>query len=172
MFRGMREAVYADNDIQKGVTQGLTRAGSTDSALAAAETISRVMDGWYVDPILGFVAPWAGDVISAGLGVYPVALAWRRGAPASLVARMLLNLSVDLIGGAVPFLGDIWDFVFRSHRRNLHLLRARISDGEITRRGNNRARDTAIVAAAGVVFLGALSLPIVLLVLAARALFG
>ena len=40
------------------------------------------MDGWYVDPILGFVAPWAGDVISAGLGLYPVALAWRRGAPA------------------------------------------------------------------------------------------
>jgi hypothetical protein len=164
----MREAVSVEGDARTD----LAKATSTDSALSAAENISRVMDGWYVDPILGFVAPWAGDVISAGLGLYPVALAWRKGAPRSLVARMLLNLSVDLIGGAVPFLGDIWDFFFKSHRRNLHLLRTRISDGEIRRDRRDTARDTAIVAAAGVVFLGALSLPIVLLVLAVRALMG
>jgi hypothetical protein len=69
-------------------------------ALRAAERIARAMDGWYVDPLLGLFVPWVGDVVSAGLGLYPVVLAWRRRAPKTLLARMLLNLSVDLIGGA------------------------------------------------------------------------
>jgi hypothetical protein len=161
----MRDAVIEDR-----ATGGMTRApAQADPALAAAETISRVMDGWYVDPILGFVAPWAGDVIGAGLGIYPVYLAWRRGAPRALLARMLLNLSVDLITGAVPIVGDIWDFFFKAHKRNLNLLRARMAGGEIRRDRKEGARDTAIVVGAAVLFLGALALPIVLLVAAIRA---
>lgn len=178
MFRGMREAVYGDSGAPRDIPTGLAKATTTttptteDPSLAAARAISRVMDGWYVDPILGFTVPWAGDVISAGLGLYPVALAWRRGAPRTLVARMLLNLSVDLVTGAVPVLGDIWDFFFRAHRRNLDLLRDRMSGSEIRRDRRATAADTAIVAGAALVFLGALSLPIVLLVTAVRALLG
>ncbi len=143
----------------------IERAGD-DPALAAAERISRVMDNWYLDPVLGFVAPWAGDVLSAGLGIYPVWLAFRRGAPKSLVARMLLNLSVDLVAGAVPVVGDIWDFFFKAHRRNLTLLRDRLHDGDVAA----SPRDGLIVLGAVLVFLAALALPIVLLVMAARAL--
>ena len=148
------------------------RGMQDDPALKAAEKVARVMDGWYVDPILGIVAPWAGDVIGAGLGIYPVLLAWRRGAPKALLARMLLNLSVDLVSGAVPVLGDIWDFFFKAHRRNLELLRSRMGDGEIRRDRREGARDTLVVVGAAAVFLGALALPIVLLVAALRALGG
>jgi hypothetical protein len=172
MFRGMGEAVFGEGKVARGGRTDLARPESRDRALAAAETLARVMDGWYVDPILGFVVPWAGDVISAGLGLYPVALAWRRGAPKSLIARMLLNLSVDLVSGAVPFVGDIWDFFFKAHRRNLELLRTRMQDGAVSRDRRSTTRDTAVVAAAGVVFLGALALPIVLLVAALRAFTG
>lgn len=135
-----------------------------DPALVAAERLSRVMDGYYLDPLLGLV-PWAGDVLSAGLGLYPVMLAWRRGAPRTLVARMLLNLSVDLLGGAVPFVGDLWDFFFRSHRRNLVLLRSRSLGTAVVA----SPRDGLVVAGAVLVFLVALAIPIVLLVTAILA---
>ena len=80
---------------------------------------------------VGLVLPGIGDLIGAALGVYAVLLARRRGAPKSLLARMLLNLAVDAAGGAIPVLGDIWDFVFKAHARNLALLRARASGQEV-----------------------------------------
>jgi hypothetical protein len=135
-----------------------------DRALAAAEKIARVMDGMYLDPILGMVVPWAGDVVGAGLGLYPVYLAWRRGAPKALLARMLLNLSVDLLAGAIPVVGDIWDFFFRAHKRNLNLLRSRWNAGAVRSHG----RDRLVVAGALIVFLLALAAPIALLVFAVK----
>jgi hypothetical protein len=141
------------------------RGDRDDRALVVAEKIARVMDGMYLDPLLGFFIPWAGDVVGAGLGLYPVWLAWKRGAPKTLLARMLLNLSVDLLAGAVPFVGDIGDFFFKAHRRNLHLLRARWDGGAV----RARAGDRLVVAGALLVFLLALATPIVLLVLAVRA---
>jgi hypothetical protein len=137
-----------------------------DQALAAAETMARWMDGRLLDPLLGFFAPWAGDLVSAGLGLYPVVLAWRRGAPKALVARMLLNLSVDLLGGAVPIVGDVWDFFFRAHSRNLALLRARSGGTEVVA----SPRDGLVVAGAAAVFLLALAVPIGLLVWGVSAL--
>ena len=142
------------------------RSADRDRALVAAEKIARVMDGMYLDPILGFFVPWAGDVIGAGLGLYPVLLAWRRGAPKALIARMLLNLSVDLLAGAVPILGDLWDFFFRAHKRNLALLRSRWGHQTI----ESRPRDRLIVAGAVAVFLVALATPVALLVAAVMAI--
>ena len=44
------------------------------------------------------------------------------GAPASLLARMGWNLLVDVVVGAVPFLGDLFDAGFKANMRNLALL--------------------------------------------------
>ena len=117
------------------------------------------MDGLHLDPIIGFFLPGAGDMLGAGLGLYPVLLAWRRGAPKVLVARMLLNLSVDLVSGAVPVLGDIWDFFFRAHRRNLRLLQERAAGGVIV----SARGDGLVVAGAVGVFLAALAVPVLVL---------
>jgi hypothetical protein len=130
-----------------------------EPALEAAEKLARVMDRGYVDPLLGLLLPGAGDVIGAVLGLYPVLLAWRRGAPRGLLARMILNLAVDMLGGAVPIIGDIWDFFFRAHTRNLALLRARLVEGEV----RPSARDAFVVAGAILAFLIALAAPIALL---------
>jgi hypothetical protein len=117
------------------------------------------MDGLHIDPLLGLVLPGAGDLVGAGLGLYPLVLAWRWGAPRPLLARMLLNLSVDLLTGAVPVLGDIWDFFFRANRRNLQLLRQRAAGGEIA----PSRSDGLVVAGAAAVFLAALAVPVVVL---------
>src|SRR6187397_1008658 len=102
-----------------------------DRALEAAETLARWLDRRFVDPVLGLLLPGVGDLLSSALGLYPVFLAWQRGAPKSLLARMLLNLAADAAGGAIPVLGDVWDFLFRAHARNLALLRARARAGEV-----------------------------------------
>jgi hypothetical protein len=137
-----------------------------DRALEAAETIARWMDRRYLDPLLGLILPGAGDLLGAGLGLYPLLLAWRRGAPRALLARMLLNLSVDMLGGSVPVVGDVWDFFFKAHSRNLDLLRARTLEGEVA----SSPRDTLVIIGAAAVFLLALAVPIALLVLAVSAL--
>jgi hypothetical protein len=143
-------------------------APDRDRALVAAEKIARVMDGYHLDPLLGLFVPWAGDLIGTGLGIYPVLLAWRRGAPKVLVARMLLNLSVDLLAGAVPILGDVWDFFFRAHTRNLALLRARWQPGAGTVQA--RPRDKLIIGAAVAIFVVALATPLVLLIAVVAAI--
>jgi hypothetical protein len=137
-----------------------------DRALEAAERIAHWMDRRFLDPLLGLVLPGAGDLFGAGLGLYPVLLAWRRRAPKALLARMLLNLSVDMLGGAVPVVGDIWDFFFRAHSRNLELLRARSQGGEVV----SSRWDTLVIIGAVAVFLLALAVPVVVLVLVISAL--
>jgi hypothetical protein len=140
----------------------------TDKALEAANTLARWLDGRFIDPLLGLLLPGVGDLIGAALGMYPVLLAWRRRAPKVLLARMLLNLAADTAGGAIPILGDIWDFLFRAHARNAELLRTRAAAGDV--RGH--WTDTLVVAAAVVALLAALALPIVVVVWVIRRIAG
>jgi hypothetical protein len=141
------------------------REPDEDRALQVAEGLARWLDDRYLDPLLGLLLPGVGDLLSAGLGLYPVLLAWRRRAPRALLARMLLNLGADALGGAIPIAGDIWDFAFRANSRNLALLRARAAGREI----RARPTDTLVVVAAVAMLLLALAIPIVLVVALVRA---
>lgn len=81
---------------------------------------------------------------------------------------MLRNSALDTLGGLVPVVGDIFDFAFKSNRRNAHLLLAHL-DGQMRREkraeSSGRFGNVLIVSAA----LAAL---VALLVLAFRALWG
>jgi len=127
-----------------------------DHALEAAGTLAHWLDHRFVDPLLGLLLPGVGDLLASALGLYPVMLAWQRGAPKSLLARMILNLAADAAGGAIPVLGDIWDFFFRAHARNLDLLRARADAGKVRAHWT----DGLVVAGALFVLLAALALPV------------
>ena len=133
------------------------RVDRSDPALEAAATMARWLDGRFLDPLMGLLLPGVGDLLGSALGLYPVWLAWRRRAPKALLARMLLNLAADAAGGAIPVLGDVWDFLFRAHARNLDLLRARAADGDV--RGH--WSDTLVVVGAFLLLLVALALPVV-----------
>jgi hypothetical protein len=139
-----------------------------DPALEAATTLARWLDGRFLDPILGLLLPGVGDLLGSALGIYPIYLAWRRQAPKALLARMLLNLAIDALGGSVPIVGDIWDFFFRAHARNLALLEARAKDGAVT----SRRSDTVVVAAAGVAVVAAVVAPLVVVVVIVKWLVG
>lgn len=92
-------------------------AGVLDTALRIPGT--RIRFG--LDPILGLL-PGLGDAIAALIGGYIVLVAVRAGAPALVIGRMLANVAVDAIVGAVPALGTIFDVAFKAHRRNARML--------------------------------------------------
>lgn len=107
------------------------------AATARIERLSHMLDTRWrlpvigarfgVDPLLGLV-PVLGDAAAAAIGGYILIEAWRLGAPASLVVRMLANIGIDALVGSIPILGTIFDVAFRAHRRNAALLRRHLNE--------------------------------------------
>jgi len=83
--------------------------------------------GW--DPILGLV-PGIGDSVAAALAAWVVAEAARLGAPRPLLLRMALNVGIDLVVGAVPLVGDLFDAAFKANLRNVRLLERHLAERE------------------------------------------
>lgn len=75
-----------------------------------------------LDPVLGLI-PGGGDTVAALMSAGTLLTAVRLGTPRIVVARMGLNIGFDYLTGLIPFLGDLFDFAFKSNRRNLALLR-------------------------------------------------
>ena len=74
-----------------------------------------------LDPILGLV-PGLGDGVTAAFSLYIVIEAQRLGVPRNAVLRMLGNVAIDFLIGAVPVLGDIFDGVWKCNLRNLRII--------------------------------------------------
>ena len=75
-----------------------------------------------IDALIGLV-PGIGDTITTLMSLYIVHEARQLGAPRHLIVRMLGNVALDGVVGAVPLLGDAFDVMWRANRRNLALLR-------------------------------------------------
>jgi hypothetical protein len=67
--------------------------------------------------------PFAGDVIGAALGSWLVWEARNLGMSKWQMARMFGNVGIDFLLGAIPLIGAIPDFFFRSNSRNLRIIR-------------------------------------------------
>jgi Domain of unknown function (DUF4112) len=107
------------------------------STLDRIRALTHVMDNAIVipgtdirfglDPILGLL-PGGGDTLGAVMSVYIVAECLRLGLPKATLGRMLSNLLLDTIVGAVPIAGDIFDVGWKANSRNLKLLEAHLND--------------------------------------------
>ena len=75
-----------------------------------------------LDALIGLV-PGIGDAITTALGLYIVNEARALGAPRLVIARMVANVALDGVVGAVPLVGDVFDVAWRANRRNMKLLR-------------------------------------------------
>ncbi|HEX9107338.1 MAG TPA: DUF4112 domain-containing protein [Longimicrobiales bacterium] len=80
-----------------------------------------------LDPIIGLL-PGGGDLAGALLAGYALVVAARLGAPPSVLLRMAGNIAVDTVVGTIPVLGDLFDFGWKSNRRNLNLLERYLAD--------------------------------------------
>lgn len=75
-----------------------------------------------LDSIIGLV-PVLGDLVTAAMGAWIIWEARNLGMSKWQLARMTANLGFDTALGAIPFAGDLFDFVFRSNSRNLRIIR-------------------------------------------------
>ena len=78
-----------------------------------------------IDALIGLI-PGFGDVAGGVIGLYVVWRASRMGLPGIVVARMLVTALIDMTVGAIPFLGDVFDFWFKSNTRNLSIMRGHL----------------------------------------------
>jgi hypothetical protein len=92
-----------------------------------------------LDAVIGLV-PGFGDAAGALMSAYIVVQAARLGAPASSLVRMVLNVGIEAVVGAIPFAGDLFDAWFKANARNVTLLRK-----ELDRPGSTRKSSTAVV---------------------------
>ena len=74
-----------------------------------------------LDALIGLV-PGIGDAVTTAMSLYIVHEAHQLGVPRHVIARMLANVALDGVVGAVPLVGDAFDVMWRSNRRNMRLL--------------------------------------------------
>jgi hypothetical protein len=98
-----------------------------------------------LDAVLGLI-PGAGDIAGGLLSSFIIVQAANLGAPRSVLARMVMNVAIDSIVGAVPILGDIFDIAWKSNTRNAALLE-RYATAPVATRRTSRLAVVAAVAA-------------------------
>lgn len=81
-----------------------------------------------LDPIIGLL-PGIGDWIGALLSLYVLYEGARLGLPGTALTRMSGNILVETVIGAVPVVGDLFDFGWRSNTRNMALIRRHYRPG-------------------------------------------
>ena len=110
----------------------LSRPRTRAERIARIEALAALLDTAFlipgtnfrfgVDALVGLL-PGIGDALTTAVSLWLVKEARALGAPKHLIARMLGNIVIDGVVGAVPLVGDAFDLVWKSNRRNLHLLR-------------------------------------------------
>jgi hypothetical protein len=116
--------------------RGISEDAARREFAQTIERIARIMDNAVRIPIVGPVGldaalglfPVAGDAVSATIAVSLIARSLKYGVPREVIARMLANVLVDVLVGAVPVIGDLADIWFRANARNVQLLREYLGD--------------------------------------------
>jgi hypothetical protein len=66
--------------------------------------------------------PGFGDALGALLSLYILYEGARLGAPGPILLRMTGNILFETILGAIPLVGDVFDFVWQANTRNMKLI--------------------------------------------------
>jgi uncharacterized protein DUF4112 len=105
----------------------------------SVEALARVLDDYVrlpgsrmttgLDPLLGLV-PVIGDAVAALLGASLLVIARQVNVPWPIMLRMGWNYFKNGVIGAVPIVGDIYSFHFKSNALNAALVLRAVKDGE------------------------------------------
>tara|TARA_R110000782_G_scaffold149558_3_gene242253 strand:+ start:825 stop:1250 length:426 start_codon:yes stop_codon:yes gene_type:complete len=117
------------------VEEELRRLGVFSRMLDSQFSVMGVRFG--VDSLLGLV-PVAGDVATGIAGTYALATAIRLKLHPIAAVQIGWNLLFDTVIGAIPVLGDIFDFFFKSNTKNFKVI-----EKHLTRKAQRHLRDAA-----------------------------
>ena len=98
------------------------RLEAMEHLLERAFTIPGINRQVGLDSIVGLV-PGVGDMLTAAMGGWLIWEARNLGMSKLQLARMAANLGIDTAVGAIPFAGDLFDFLYRSNSKNLRIVK-------------------------------------------------
>jgi hypothetical protein len=95
------------------------------------DLLAHILDDWFripgtsirfgLDGIIGLV-PGIGDILGGLASTIIVVAAWVRGVPYVTLARMVVNIGIEVLLGTIPLLGDAFDIAWKANRRNYALI--------------------------------------------------
>jgi hypothetical protein len=106
-------------------------ASDAEARLGRLRRLAWLIDGIFVLPGTRFrfglnsvvgLLPVGGDAVLGLISLYIVYEAAQLGVPAGQLGRMLANVAIEVVGGSVPVLGDIFDMALKANLRNLAII--------------------------------------------------
>lgn len=112
-----------------------------EATAAGVSRVARLLDSAFrvpgtnirfgLDSIIGLI-PGGGDIAGAVMSSILVLMSMREGVPAPVLWRMVWNVIVDTLIGAVPLLGDLFDVAWKANTKNAELLERYVAHPEKT----------------------------------------
>ncbi len=132
---GVREAIMAKAiKLDELLHVKLENGRTIGEELKSVRWLARLLDSRFsifgvkfgLDAMIGLV-PVAGDVVTGIAGLVSLIAAARLKVPPHMLGLMVIYLAVDLLFGSVPVFGDVFDFFFRAHKRNLRVIEQHVA---------------------------------------------
>ena len=139
MARDIADQAHLNVRLENGrtVEEELRRLGVFSRMLDSQFSVLGVRFG--VDSLLGLV-PVAGDVATGIAGTYALFTAIRLKLHPIAMVHIGWNLLFDTVIGAIPVLGDIFDFFFKSNTKNFKVI-----EKHLTRKAQRHAREARLI---------------------------
>ncbi len=120
---------------------------TVEEELAGLRKFARVLDSQFevmgmrfgADALVGLI-PVAGDLVTLIAGSTALYTSVRLKLPWHVHTQVVLNLLTDAGIGAIPILGDAFDFFFRSHKRNFRLVEHHMLERAAKQTGGRRVK--------------------------------
>ena len=74
-----------------------------------------------LNSVIGLL-PVGGDAVLGAISLYIIYEAAQLGIPKHKLLRMMANVGVEVLGGSVPILGDLFDMALKANLRNLQII--------------------------------------------------
>jgi hypothetical protein len=107
------------------------RSGDAAARLARLRRVAWLIDGAFTLPgtrfrfglnsVIGLL-PVGGDAVLGLISLYIIYEAAQLGVPRAKLVRMAANVGVEVVGGSVPILGDLFDMALKANLRNLRII--------------------------------------------------
>jgi len=112
---------YTDEQPRRDFRAAVARARFARYAHLLDSSI-RLPGGYRIglDGVVGLI-PGIGDLAGVAASSYLVVLAARSGVSTSVLMLMIYNIAAEMLLGAIPVVGDVFDFMWKANERNLAL---------------------------------------------------
>ncbi len=103
-----------------------------DSEFKLLKGIYTVMDKFFLDPIIGFIIPGGGDIITSVMTVPFIFTAVFKLRSVPLTLSVIYNALIDGLLGLFPVIGDFVDVCYRSYKKSYYQIVGYVEDDEET----------------------------------------